>query len=393
MKIPDFELERWKAKYILPGTTDLTETGVPEPLRFRDIFREDVLDLKMDYATIYGNEQLREEIAQMYRNIEKDNVLVTSSTSEGNMIGVNTVVNNGDEVLIQTPSFMQIPGLLEANGVRIKKYELKEENGWELDIDEVNECMTDKTRVMAFNYPNNPTGRTLDKSQVKAICEIARDHDAWIVADEVYRGIELEGPISPSFAEYYDKAVVSSSLSKVWGLAGLRVGWMIGPKEIVERGSAFKEYTTLGGSILSEFLAASVLERKTSNKLIERGRRLCRESLVVYDRWMKGHRDVFSYLPPKFGVITLVKQTLGIPSSQFAERLRKEKRVAVIPCDTCFPEMKDSAHYLRVCYCQPPEILQEALGRVDELLQDLRQDNRGPNSVRRGKAAIEENIA
>src|SRR2546425_7007840 len=129
---------------------------------------------------------------------------------------------------------------------------------------------------------------------------------------------------------------------------------MIGPKEIVERGSAFKEYTTLGGSILSEFLAAIVLERKMSNKLMERGRRLCRESLAVYDRWMKGHKDVFSYLPPKFGVITLVKHRLGVSSNQFAERLRKEKRVAVIPCDTCFPDLKDSAHYLRVCYCQPP---------------------------------------
>jgi aspartate/methionine/tyrosine aminotransferase len=146
LKIPDFELERWKAKFVGPDVIDLTETGIPEPLRLREIMTtsssssiDDVLDLKLDYATIYGNTLLRERIAQLYSNaVEKDNVLVTSSTSEGNMISVNTLVNNGDEVLIQVPSFMQIPGLLEANGVRIRKYHLKPENDWKLDVDELN---------------------------------------------------------------------------------------------------------------------------------------------------------------------------------------------------------------------------------------------------------------
>src|SRR5919108_1521716 len=116
MKIPDFELERWKAKRVVPGVTDLTETGVPEPLRLREIFSDELLDLRMDYASIYGNDVLREQISQLYSGIEKDNVLVTASTSESNMIGTNLVVNNGDEVLLQVPSFMQIPGLVEANG-------------------------------------------------------------------------------------------------------------------------------------------------------------------------------------------------------------------------------------------------------------------------------------
>jgi aspartate/methionine/tyrosine aminotransferase len=376
LKIPDFELERWKAKFVVPGVIDLTETGIPEPLRLREVMTttamlDDVLDLKLDYATIYGNTLLRERIAQLYSNVEKDNVLVTSSTSEGNMISVNTLVNNGDEVLIQVPSFMQIPGLLEANGVRIRKYNLKPENDWELDVDELNECVTSKTKLLAFNYPNNPTGRVLDKSQVKAICEIAKDNDAWIVADEVYRGIELDGPFSPSFAEYSDRAVISSSLSKVWGLAGLRLGWMIGPKDIVERGSAFKEYTTLGSSLLSEYIGTIVLEEKMNEKLVDRGRKLCRESFLVYDDWIRTHEDVFSYIPPEFGVITLVKHNLPISSDEFASKLRSQKKVAVIPCDTCFPDIEDSAHYLRICYCHPPSLLKEAFGRIDELIEEL----------------------
>jgi aspartate/methionine/tyrosine aminotransferase len=369
LKIPDFELERWKAKRVVPGVVDLTETGLPEPLRLRDIFSEDILDLRMDYASIYGNETLRQEIAELYSGMDKDNVLVTSSTSESNMIQTNLVVNNSDTVLLQVPSFMQIPGLVEANGVRIVKYTLQPENNFEFDLDAFNECVTNKTRVFAFNFPNNPTGRVLSKEQIRAICEIAKDHDAWIIADEVYRGIEFEGPFSPSFAEYYDKAVVSSSVSKVFGLAGLRVGWMVGPKDIVEKGSAYKEYTTLGGSILSEELASRVLENRMRQKLIERGRKLVRESFAVFDKWMSENSDFLSYVKPKFGVIALVKHRLNTTSSEFCAKLHDEKKIAVVPCDECFPDIRDGKHYLRMSYCHPPALLRDALEKVSQIME------------------------
>lgn len=368
MKIPDFELERWKSKYVVPGVTDLTETGIPEPLRLKDIFKEEVLDLRMDYAPIYGNEKLREQISELYSNVKKDNVLVTNSTSEANMIGVNTVVDNGDEVVVQLPAFMQIPGLIEAIGTRILWYYLEEEDNFELNVDKLNEHVSSKTKVIALNFPNNPTGRVLDKSKVKAICEIAEDHNAWVISDEVYRGIEFEGSFSPSFAEYYDKAIVSSSLSKVWGLAGLRVGWMIGPKHIVERGSALKEYTSLGGSILSEYLATIVLERKMREKLVERGRKMVKENFDIFDEWMETHKDVFSWIKPKFGVIALVKHKLKISSREFAERVFKEKKVAIVPCDVAFTNLKN---YIRISYCQPSQVLREALNKIGEVINTL----------------------
>jgi len=368
LKIPDFELERWKATRVVPGVTDLTETGLPEPLRLRDFFSEDLLDLRMDYALIYGNDQLRSEISELYSGKDKDNILVTSSTSESNMILTNLSVNNGDEVLIQVPSFMQIPGLIEANGVRIHKYYLESENGFEFDVDRFNESVTSKIKVFAFNYPNNPTGRVLDRSQVKAICEIAKDHDAWIIADEVYRGIEFDGPFSPSFAEYYDKALVSGSVSKVWGLAGLRVGWMVGNKEMIEKASAYKEYTTLGGSVLSEELAARVLQKDKRQRFIDRGRKLVRESFEVFNRWMQENSGTLSYIKPSFGVIALVKHNLPMTSSEFCRRLLEEKNIAVVPCDECFPDLKDGEHYLRMSYCHSPPVMEEALRRVSEML-------------------------
>jgi len=370
MKIPNFGLERWKTEHILPGVLDLTETGVPEPLRLKDIFKEELLDLVMDYAPLYGSEKLREEIAELYRNVDKDNVLVTSSTSEGNMIAANTCLGNGDEAVVQLPAFMQLPGLVEAIGTKIRYYYLEEEDGFQLNADKLNEKVSPNTRAIVLNFPNNPTGRVLSEKQVKAICEIAGDHDAWIIADEVYRGIEFEGPFSPSFSEYYDKAVTTSSLSKVWGLAGLRTGWMIAPKTMIKgSASAYKEYTSLGCSLLSERLATIALEKPTRDKLIERGRRLVKESLRVFDDWIRNHEDVFSWIKPEFGVIALVKQRLGISSSEFAERVYKEKKVAIVPCDTAFTTLND---YLRISYCHPPRTLAEGLNKISDVIKSLR---------------------
>lgn len=369
MKIPDFELERWKTKRVLPGIIDLTETGVPEPLKVRDLLTEQHLDISLDYAPLYGSERLRELISGLYKNVTKENVLVTSSTSEGNMIAANVAINNGDEVVVQLPSFMQLPGLAEAIGTRIKPYYLEEKEGFELNVDKLRQAVSPKTKAIILNFPNNPTGRVLSEKQVKGICEIAREHDAWIIADEVYRGIEFDGPFSPSFAEYYDKAMVTSSLSKVWGLAGLRIGWLIGPKDVItDPASAYKEYTSLGCSLLSEYLAMRALEEDMRKKLIERGRRLVKEALGFYEGWMNTHKDIFSWIKPKFGVITLVKSKLKLTPSEFADRVFKKAKVAIVPCDVAFTRLDD---YLRISYCHPQPILQKALKGIDTVIASL----------------------
>jgi len=373
LKIPDFELERWKTRRVVPGVVDLTETGLPEPLRLRDIFKEELLDLVMDYAPLYGNERLREQIAELYKNVNKDNVLITSSTSEGNMIAANVAIDNGDEVVVQLPAFMQLPGLMEAIGTRIQDYYLEEEDGFELNMDKLNERVSPKTKAIVMNFPNNPTGRVLNERQVKAVCEIARDRNAWIIADEVYRGIEFDGPFSPSFAEYYDKAIVTSSVSKVWGLARLRIGCMIAPKALIEGpASAYKEYTSLGSSLLSERVATIVFEKPMREKLVERGRRQVRESLKVFEDWIHTHEDVFSWNKPKFGVIALLKHRLGISSSKFADRVFEEKKIALVPCDEAFTNLND---YLRISYCHPPKKLTEALDNVGDVVKRV-QTNR-----------------
>jgi aspartate/methionine/tyrosine aminotransferase len=330
----------------------------------RDLVGEKILDVKLDYVTTNGDEKLRENIAALYENVDKDQVLETTGISEANFIASNLVINSGDEVVVEVPSFMQTAGVVEANGARIRWFRLREEDRYQPDFETLKELVTKKTRAIVLSHPNNPTGSVLDQKTVKAICEIASDVGAWILVDEVYRGIEFDGDFSPSFVDYYDKAVVGSSTSKVWGLAGLRLGWMIGPHEIVEKGAAYREYTSLSGNPVSEYLANIALSEPMKTRLIERGRRLAREGFQVFEKWMETHTDIFSWVKPQMGVIALVKHTLPRASPEITDDLFKEKSVGVVP-----GEVFGLKKHLRICYGLPLPRLREALALFDELLE------------------------
>jgi len=363
LRVPDFELERWKFTRQYFCKYDLTETGV-DPLTVRDLTGSDVLDLKLDYVTTNGDEKLRKSIAALYKNVDKDQVLETHGISESNFIGTNLVINSGDEVIVEVPTFMQTAGVVEANGARIHWFHLREDEKYMPNLKTLNELVTKKTKALVLCHPNNPTGSILDEKTVKGIVEIASDVGAWILVDEVYRGIEFEGDFSPSFVDYYDKAVIGSSTSKVWGLAGLRVGWMIGPQEIVDKGAAFREYTSLSGNPVSEYLANIALSEPMKSKLIQRGRRLANDGFAAFSKWMDTHRDIFSWVKPRMGVIALVKHNLSKTSPEITEGLFQEKSVAAVP-----GEVFNLDKFLRICYGLPVPKLEEALALTDDYLE------------------------
>ena len=325
-----------------------------------------MLDELMDYTTTNGSELLRERISSLYKGIDKDQVLVTMGTSEGNFLGGNLVGESGGEAVQIVPTFMQASGIIEAQGMRIRKVHLKEEEKWSLNLDDLNDAVNKKTRVIVLTNPNNPTGQILSKSQIRGVVEIARDAGAWILADEVYRGIEYEGDFTPSFVENYEKAVVTGSLSKVFGLAGSRVGWMVSTPELIAKAYAYKEYTTLSGSPLLEAIGAIALEEGTKERLIARGRKLALDGLHIFSRWVDGHRDIFSCVKPNAGVIALMRHDLPMKSFDICERLFKEKSVGVVP-----GEVFDLENYLRICFCLEEEKLKEALGLVDGFLEQI----------------------
>ena len=373
-KFQPFVMERMMSKFEKSVEYNLSESGV-HPVTLRELIQDDpdalgrLLATEMDYAHANGIPELRNHIAGLYRGAGPENVLVTIGAIEANYDILLTLLSAGDEIVVMLPNYMQIWGLAQNLNCRLKTFPLDEKNGWAPDLDKLKEAVTGKTKLIAICNPNNPTGSILTKAEGEAIVEIARQAGAWILADEVYAGAErLAEEQTPSFYGMYEKVLAVGSLSKAYGLPGLRTGWVVGPVEVVDEIWARHEYLTLSGSMLSNHLAAIALSPKVRPRLIRRGRRYIREGFPVLEKWMAGQGDTLSLTPPQAAAIAFVRYSLDINSTALAERLREEKSVLVVPGDHFGLD-----HFLRISYGLPHDYLIPALNRIGDLFAELRR--------------------
>ena len=220
---------------------NLSESGV-HPLRLRELladnpeFVEALLETEIDYAHANGIPKLRERIAALYAGCAADNVLVTVGAIEANYNAIHTLLQPGDEMAIMLPNYMQIWGAAKNFGIKMNAFHLREDRGWQVDPDELEQAITSRTKLVAVCNPNNPTGRILSGDEMDAIVQAADRVGAWILADEVYTGAErIQEEETPSFYGRYDKVMAVGSMSKAYGLPGLRVGWAVGPEDMIEQ--------------------------------------------------------------------------------------------------------------------------------------------------------------
>ena len=244
MKFPIFELERVQSLYENTVEFNLTESGF-HPFTLRELLTADQLErietTVLGYGQTNGSIGLRQRIAALYPEQTLENVLVTNGSSEANFVICHTLLEPGDEVVVMVPNYMQIWGVAEEMGARPVAFHLREENEWAPDLDELRRVVTDRTRMITVCNPNNPTGYTLTDSEMDDIAAIADRVGAWLHADEVYRGAELDGIERPSFIGRSDRVVVTGGLSKAYALPGLRLGWLVGPEETIATCWAFHD--------------------------------------------------------------------------------------------------------------------------------------------------------
>ena len=373
-KFQPFVMERMMSKFEKAVEYNLSESGV-HPVTLRELIQDDpdalgrLLATEMDYAHANGIPELRNHIAGLYRGAGPENVLVTIGAIEANYDILLTLLSAGDEIVVMLPNYMQIWGLAQNLNCRLKTFPLDEKNGWAPDLDKLKEAVTGKTKLIAICNPNNPTGSILTKAEGEAIVEIARQAGAWILADEVYAGAErIAEEQTPSFYGKYEKVLAVGSLSKAYGLPGLRTGWVVGPVEVVDEIWARHEYLTLSASMLSNHLAAIALSPKVRPRLIRRGRRYIREGFPVLEKWMAGQGDTLSLTPPQAAAIAFVRYSLDVNSTALAERLREEKSVLVVPGDHFGLDQ-----FLRISYGLPHDYLIPALNRIGDLFAELRR--------------------
>jgi aspartate/methionine/tyrosine aminotransferase len=372
-KFQPFVMERMMSKFEKEVDYNLSESGV-HPLTLKELYQDDpdglagLLSLEMDYAHANGIPELRKNIAALYRGAGPENVLVTVGAIEANYDILWSLLSAGDEVVVMLPNYMQIWGLAKNLDLDLKSFTLDEKNGWAPDLDGLRKAVTGRTKLIAVCNPNNPTGYILKNEEMEAIIETARRAGAWILADEVYAGAErLADEQTPSFYGKYEKVLAVGSLSKAYGLPGLRIGWAVGPAGVIDELWARHEYLTLSAAMLSNHLAAYALSPRVRPRLIQRARGYIRRGFPVLENWMSEHREILGTTQPQAAAIAFVKYRLDIPSTRFAERLREEKRVLIVPGDHFGLD-----RFVRISFGLPHDYLTPALGRIHDLLVELR---------------------
>ncbi|MEM0322099.1 MAG: aminotransferase class I/II-fold pyridoxal phosphate-dependent enzyme, partial [Thermoprotei archaeon] len=268
MAYPEFKLERWQSLRELKAKINLSESGI-HPLKIQVNLLPD--EIEAGYGDTKGSAKLREAISHTYTHCDAGNILITCGGAEANFTAVNSLIKRGDRVCCMMPNYMQIPGLLSELGAHVDHFWLKGED-FEFDEDEFERALREDTRLIVLTSPNNPTGTVLTRDQLEYIADRAMHVGAYVLCDEVYRGLELGVETPPSIVEVYDKGVATSSLSKVYGLAGLRIGWVAGPREVVERAWAAKDYSSISPPIMSQEYATKILESR--RELLDRVRKL-----------------------------------------------------------------------------------------------------------------------
>ena len=368
-----FLMERMMSKFEQDVEYNLSESGV-QSILLSELLADDLdyinhlLATGLDYPHVNGIPELRENIAALYEGATIDNILVTVGAIEANYITIRTLLSEGNEIVIMLPNYMQIWGIAKNYNLELKTFHLREENGWAPDLDELNETVTHNTKLIAICNPNNPTGYILTEAEMDAIISTAERVGAWILADEVYAGAErLTDEQSPSFYGRYNKVIAVGSMSKAYGLPGLRIGWVVAPADAIDEIWARHEYTTISATILSNKLAAIALSAEVRPRIIQRTRNYIRKGYPILQQWMDNQKNTFCLTPPQAAAIAFVRYHFDINSTEFTERLRKEKSVLIVPGDHFGMDK-----FIRISFGLPEDYLTSGLNRIHNLVMELK---------------------
>ena len=371
MKIEAFGVEQWMNEWETKCTYNVAETcvesvTVEELLALAGISPEqmtaDLLKKKLTYGWIEGSTKVRELIAGLYQKQSAANVVTTHGCIGANMLVHETLVEPGDHVISVIPTYQQHYSIPESFGADIQTLRLKPENGFLPDLKELREMVKPNTKLICINNPNNPTGSLMNEAMLREICDIAKSVDAWVLCDEVYRGLTQEDVYSPSVADMYEKGISTGSMSKVFSLAGLRFGWVTGPQSLISAVLHHRDYNTISVGMIDEYFAELALGAK--DKILARNRAIVRENLEILDRWVQSEPRA-SYVKPKAGTTAFVHIDTQLASHEFCERLVKEKGVMFTPGSALHTE-----GYVRIGYANNKEVLKKGLELTSEFLRE-----------------------
>jgi aspartate/methionine/tyrosine aminotransferase len=342
MKIDKFEMMRMQCLYEKEVEFDLSETTV-RPLKVSELLdgEYDVdrfIANELWYPESGGSPLFRERIARFYTDCRPGNITVTNGGSEANYMTLWTLLEPDGCLACMIPNYMQAWGLGRAYAESVDAFFLvkQKEAGqyrWTLDVEGLKRAVTPKTNVILITNPNNPTGAVLTAAEMDGVVDIASKAGAWLVVDEIYRGTEVQGPTTPSFWGRYEKVVITSGLSKAFGLGGLRIGWVVAPSELTEELRIRLDYLSVTPTLLSDHLGTIVMEPQRREHILERARRIIRKNLPPIEDWFLKRDDLFTFFRPEAGAFVYCEYKLPINSTELINRLRVEQSVLLTAGD------------------------------------------------------------
>jgi len=399
MKLETFAMERLQSTWENRVAWNVSESGV-HPLRVEELAETDeeraaVLRQPLGYPQTNGTLPLRQAIARGYPSATAEHVQVTNGGSEANCLALWHLLEPGDEIVLMTPNYMQAPGLSRGLGATVVPWPLvcdgaREAKGaagsglkvggapdpkvgptgarkrWRPDLDGLERLATSRTRAIFICNPNNPTGARLTAGELDAICRVADRVGAWLISDEIYRGAEMDGVETHTAWGRAERVIVTSGLSKAFGLPGLRIGWIVSTPAMVEALWGVHDYTTIAPGAISDRLAQIALEPRRRERLLARTRGIIRTNYPQLEKWIRSRSEHLSVVPPDAGAIAFVRYDYAVNSTRLMERLRDEQGVLVVPGDHF--EMDG---YFRIGFGSEPELLAGALERIGALLDAL----------------------
>jgi aspartate/methionine/tyrosine aminotransferase len=361
-------MERWQSTYEHRVDFNLSESGV-HPMTLAELLELidlDPADVLLGYGQSDGSDDLKAAIAALYDGADPGNVVAATGGAEANYVVLWSLVSSGDRVVALEPTYGQTPGLARGLGADVVSVGLEESLGWQPAPGAIRAAVKPGTRLIIVTNPSNPTGIVLSEESRAEIVAAASAVGAWILADEVYTGAEVSRAETPSFWGSYERVMTTGSLSKAYGLPGLRLGWIVAPADQHEELWARKDYTTITPATLSDVAAVRVLST-ARDAVLERTRGIIRSNLPKIATWFDARSDLFSYIPPDAGAICYVRYALDINSTELAERLRAERSVLVVPGDHFGMD-----RYLRIGFGNPAAELDHGLDRIASLLEEMR---------------------
>jgi len=377
VKIEEFLLERWMTRHETHVRFDIAESGIL-PLSTQDLLNllpsdqrasalDALLSLPLGYSEARGTEALRGLLAATYQRADADSILVTTGAIEANFLLFNCLLDPGDHMIAPFPAYQQLYSVPKAIGCDVSLWHVGPETGYQYDMRALEKLVTPKTKVIVVNTPHNPTGAMLSPKDAAHVYALAESVGAVVIGDEAYRWLAVPdgAPFAPPFFDLGPRGISVGTLSKPFGLPGLRTGWIAGPPDLIRRCWSYRDYVTLSPGKLNDALARLALEHR--DQIVQRNRGIIEANLREATRWMAERSAFLSWTPPRGGLLALIKYDLPMDSLPLADKLALEYSVMLAPGSAFGYE-----RHLRLGVGQEPAIFAEGLAQAAKCFEKVK---------------------